>query len=393
MASTERSRAPRAGGSASQRDPFPFLVSSGRAGTTLLRAMLNAHPAMAVPPETFFVTRMLADRDRWEARAGFAAEAFATDILVNERFGRWELPEDLVRETLTGEQPADYPDAIRSLYGLYARIRDKQRYADKTPVYIYEMRELAESFPEARFVHVVRDGRDVAPALVGMDVRPNGLPEAALLWRERVEAGRDAGRELGAERYIELRYEDLAATPEQTLRRLCDFIALDYDAAMLSYPDTASEVVARDGGAERHRGLFMKPTSGLRDWRADLTGDEVELIELLAGDTLEALGYARSTDTGWAAERPSVRALAEDLDRLRRETLDTEAMLRGRARRRRQELEKERKRNRRLRRRLDSGGESAPARETGTTAATADKLRRSMRLRTAARDAMSRLRS
>jgi hypothetical protein len=389
MASVERRREPRPDGEAPP--PFPFMVSSGRAGTTLLRAMLNAHPDMAVPPETFFVARLLPQRDRWEGPGAFDAERFVSDMLVNERFGRWELAEDVVRDGVRARRPRDYPDAVRALYALYAESQGKTRYADKTPVYIYEMPALADAFPEARFVHVIRDGRDVAPALVGMDVRPNGLPEAALLWRERVEAGVEAGRELGPGRYLELRYEELVSEPEAVLRRLCEFVALDYDPAMMRYRETAGEVVARDGGAERHRGLFMEPTAGLRDWRADLTAEEVEIIELLAGETLAALGYDPVADTGWASERPSVRAIALDLDRLRRETLATEAKLRARARRRREELDKERRVTRRLRQRLEEDADGDEAPEQATTPPS-DRSR-SVRLRAAARDAMSRLRS
>jgi hypothetical protein len=384
MASVEPRREPAPEGAA--EPPFPFLVSSGRAGTTLLRAMLNAHPDMAVPPESFFVARLLPERHRWEGADGFDVERFTADILVTERFGRWELPEERVREGLAERRPRDYADAIRALYSLYAETAGKRRFADKTPVYIYEMPALAAAFPEARFVHVIRDGRDVAPALVAMDVRPNGLPEAALLWRERVEAGLAAGRELGPERYMELRYEELVGDPEASLRRLCAFVALDYDPAMLAYRETAGEVVARDGGAERHRGVFMPPTAGLRDWRTDLTSAEVEVIELLAGDTLRALGYELAADTAWAAERPSMRALAEDLDRLRRETLETEAMLRARARRRREELEQERRLTR-LKRRLERGEEDQPP------ATPPSDRGRSLRLRAAARDALSRLRT
>ena len=378
---------------ASGRPPFPFLVSSGRAGTTLLRAMLNAHPEMSVPPETFFVMRLLPDRERWEAADGFDVERFVSDILVNDRFSRWELPENIVREGVTERRPEDYSGAIRSLYALYAARAGKRRYADKTPVYIYEIPELAEAFPEAVFVHVIRDARDVAPALVEMDVRPNGLPEAALLWRERVDAGLTAGRELGPGRYLELRYEDLVAEPEAALRRLCEFIALDYDPAMLRYPETASEVAARDGGAERHRGIFLEPTTGLRDWRRDLSAEDVEVIELLAGDTLAALGYELATDTAWAPERPAVGALALDLERLRVETLATEAKLRARARKRREELEQERRVVRRLRRRLEreDGDDEEP--ESDDAAIPPSERARSVRLRERVRDAMSRLRS
>lgn len=312
---------------------FPFIVGSGRSGTTLTRAMLDSHPEVAVPPETYFVTELLENRGSYETPEGFSKDAFLGDLLVNQWFRRWEVPPERVASEIDEVSITGYADAIRSVYRAFAASRGKRRYADKTPVHIYHLPVLAELLPEARFVHVIRDGRDVAASFLDQDdMRPNGVAEAALLWRERVRVGRSAGAELGPDRYLELRYEELVANPGPTLERLCTMIGLRYDPRMLSYPERATETVARDGGPERHRGVFMAPTPGLRDWRSELSPEAIETFELIAGDLLSELGYERTVDTGWADGQPAVRTLIDELERLRTEDVAREADLRRKLR-------------------------------------------------------------
>lgn len=315
------------------RPPFPFLIGSGRSGSTLVRAMLDSHPEVAVPPETYFVTELLPNAAEWDAPGGFAADKFLDEVLVHQFFVRWGLPAESVREAFAAQPPAGYADAIRLLYGLYADAHGKRRYADKTPVYIYDVLDLAALFPEARFVHLIRDGRDVAASFLDQeDMRPNGIAEAALLWRERVSAGRSAGATLGAGRYAEVRYEDLVRDPEAVLRRVAEFIGIDYHPAMLTYPERARDLVAADGGAQRHRGVFTEPQAGFRDWRTELSAAEVEVFEVVAGDLLEELGYPRGADTRWAGDREVVGLLVGEVERLRQEVVTTEQTLRRRIR-------------------------------------------------------------
>jgi Sulfotransferase family len=319
--------------------PFPFLVGSGRSGTTLTRAMLDSHPDVAVPPETYFITELLPNVPRYEEGGGFALAAFLDDILENQWFRRWELDPDSVREALRSNRPSDYPEAIRAIFRQYASAHGKSRYGDKTPVYVYDMGVVGELFPEARFAHVIRDGRDVAASFLDQqEMRPNGVAEAALLWKERVSAGRSAGAALGPERYIEIRYEDLVRDPESTLRRLCAFIELDYRPAMLSYPERAGELVARDGGPQQHRGIFLEPRTGLRDWRTELSSAEIEAFEVIAGELLAELGYERHSDTDWTGDHPSVGVLVSEVERLRGEVVTVERDLRTRIRALRRKL-------------------------------------------------------
>ena len=95
------------------------------------------------------------------------------------------------------------------------------------------MRMLAEQFPEARFIHLVRDGRDVMLSLRDQPFAPSSFTGVAEYWAGRVERARQAGERLGPGRYRELRYEDLVADPERELGRLCEFVELEYRPEML----------------------------------------------------------------------------------------------------------------------------------------------------------------
>ena len=145
-------------------DVFPFLVGFTRSGTTLLRAMVDSHPQLAVPPESQFVPELARRRGTYERPDGFDIERFTNDLTAHMRFIRWGLPASELRAALTELQPDDYPAAIRCVFAAWARSKGKPRYGDKTPNNLDDLELLAALFPEARFVHIVRDGRDVAVA-------------------------------------------------------------------------------------------------------------------------------------------------------------------------------------------------------------------------------------
>jgi hypothetical protein len=276
---------------------FPFFVGADRSGTTLLRAMFDSHPKLAIPHESRFVVRMAENVPQYETPDGFATTQFLTDLL-RHRGGirRWGLPEEDVRAAVTEARPARYADAMRALYALYARSQAKPRYGDKTPGFVRHMPLLSTLFPEARFVHVIRDGRDVALSLMEVEWGPRTIGDAALFWRRRVRPGREVGRALGSDRYREIRYEDLVEDPQGSLERLCAFIGLPYDAQMLHYFERASALVAPTRWSHRHQRLFLPPTKGLRDWRSQMSKEDVALFEALAGELLRELGYERTLE-------------------------------------------------------------------------------------------------
>ena len=272
--------------------PFPFVVGRGRSGTTLLRAMLDSHPDLAVPDEAPWVVRLARDH----AGAGrLDLDRLMGRLRSDRSFRRWQLPEEDVRQALEGGAPATFPDAVRSLYALYASTRGKTRYGDKTPWAVMHIPLLARLFPEARFVHVIRDGRDVALSYLDAGFGPPTLEAGALEWRRYVSTGRRDGRALGVERYIEVRYEELVRQPEAVLRSLCDFLELPFADAMPRYFERAEEVVGSMSHPKARRNVYRPPTEGLRNWRSSLAPSQQALFQALAGDVLDELGYEPGT--------------------------------------------------------------------------------------------------
>jgi Sulfotransferase family len=293
---------------------FPFIVGSGRSGTTLLRAILDSHPELAIPDEVSFIVRL--SRPHYAARYGWPRR-FRTDqcvelLLANGSLRRWGMPPEEIRSAVLGPPAApatSFAEAVRRLYRRFAERQGKARYGDKTPMHVLYLGRLGRMFPEARFVHLVRDGRDVALSYLDAAWGPATVEEAAVEWRRRVAAGRRAGRRLGPGRYVEVRYEDLAADPEPVVRRLCEFTTLSWDDRLLRHQERADQVIDTTRFPESHQRLRLPPTPGLRDWRNDMDLADVARFEAIAGSQLEAFGYE------------VVTGRAGGLDRLRAERL------------------------------------------------------------------------
>jgi hypothetical protein len=293
------------------RPPFPFVVGARRSGASLVQAVFDSHPLMAVPPECDFVVALAPD-----GRRPFTLRRFLDTLYADERFRRWRLPRAEVELSFTADPPPTYTDAVRRVYSLWAERRGKRRYADKNPDHVLRIPALDALFPEARIIHVIRDGRDVAASCLELGWA-NTIEQAALHWRRHVQQGRVAGRLLPSIRYHELRYEDLVTDPEPTVRRLCQAVEVDFHPAMLDHRRSAAQVARPSPYPQYNRFVDRRLMPGLRDWRRDLPAEAVGRFELLAGSLLEELGYelqgtrlprgvrwqARARQLGWHTRR------------------------------------------------------------------------------------------
>jgi hypothetical protein len=204
------------------------------------------------------------------------------------------LDEDRARAAVQAAAPSDYAGVINALFRAFAQAKGKARWADKTPGNVDHIDLLADLFVDGRFIHVIRDGRDVAVSLSEQSWGPRSSVSGAYTWRRRVEKGRDAGVRLGTNRYMEVRLEDLTADPEGILRSVCAFIGEDFDQAMLTYydgPGVRAAVVPTHRSYMTRRHLLEPPTAGLRDWRADCPSDQQSAVEAICYPLLRTLAY------------------------------------------------------------------------------------------------------
>lgn len=306
-----------------------MVVGCGRSGTTLLTVMLDSHPALAMPAETGgFVLEFCGVPVRSSRPApllpavdaepgaplGSAAVASMLDELERwDRYRLWGLDRRAVHAAVEASAARTRVDVIRAVYRSYAASQGKDRYGDKTPNHVLHMHTLSRLFPEAVFVHLVRDGRSVALALQEMSFGPSTASQAATYWAQRVNMGRNAGRALGPNRYVEVRYEDLISEPERELRRIVACCGLDFEPAMLRYDQAVQRQLRMSPAPQEDRSLTLPLTSGLRDWRTQMPDADVAAFEMLAGRTLRHFGYYTSAPATKRLAHPhaSLRAAGE----------------------------------------------------------------------------------
>src|SRR5215467_16068436 len=259
--------------------PPVIVLGVGRSGTTLLRVMLDRSSELAIPYETFFVPQ-LAHRHGGHPNL----ESFLDDLGRLRTLYDWGIKPDDVRPRL--REGMTTSEAIAAIFETYAERQGKERWGDKTPLYMQQLPLLEGLFQDAIWIHLVRDGRDAALSFLSLPegfsgktwAQPRTAAQFAARWRTEILAARKLGSHVGG-RYLELRYEDLVTEPERELRRVCEHASLEWEAAMLEHAD-----VPEVSKMPEHRNIAQPPTPGLRDWRTQMSRENALEFERVAGD-------------------------------------------------------------------------------------------------------------
>ena len=286
------------------RPPAPFVVGLTRSGTTLLRMMLDAHRELTIPPETHFVPDLIK-----AARNGGRTDAMLAALTDNRTWSDFGIDAEEMRSRLEAVEAGDAAAAVRAFFDAYAARQGKARWGDKTPAYMLAVQRIGRTLPESRFVHLIRDGRDVALSQSARALNEQPPPaEQAARWVKRIGKSRDQAQTLKGARYVEARYEDLVRDPAPTLQRICEFIDLDWDPAVLNYHERAAERLTEMAGELRAEGSHATQAAGYRidnhapttkppdpskldKWKSEMSEQDVAAYEEVAGDLLSELGY------------------------------------------------------------------------------------------------------
>ncbi len=278
-------------------NPFLFIVGCPRSGTTLLQRIVDAHPLIAITPETHWIPSYYKKLIRKSAGAQ-VTRRFIAKLVRYHRFPQLGVGQPELEEMLPSGQPVSYARFVSALFDRYGRKTGRPLVGDKTPGYARSIRLLHALWPQAKFVHMIRDGRDVCLSAVHW-TKPGKLllrcatwkedpvTTAALWWEWHVRLGREDGRLLGQELYYEIRYESLVAQPADACKQLCAFLGVPYRETMLRFHE-------RRPRTDQAEHPWQPIRAGLRDWRSQMPAADTERFEAAAGDLLEELGYARA---------------------------------------------------------------------------------------------------
>jgi hypothetical protein len=294
-----------------------FLISQPRAGSTLLQRMLGMHPDVHTTSEPWLMLPPLfALRE-----TGHAFRATAQQAAYNP-YWAWRGLRDFLEDLPGGESA--YYEGIRRMYEpLYARAASeagKHYFLDKTPRYYFIIPELQRAFPEARFILLFRNPLAVMGSVLRTWVKHRWFwlweYEHDLLTAPQLLV--DGQRVLGAS-CVTVRYEQLVKEPEAQVQRLCAFLGLAYDAAMIRY------------GEEGHPDWSLGDPSGVNTWQrpveeslhrwteqardAQVWRLMQEYLDRLGPDLVEAMGYdAGALERALEAQRPRSLRLTFSLD-------------------------------------------------------------------------------
>jgi len=293
-----------------------FVVGHPRSGTTLLRLILNAHSRIVIPPEAHVVSFLRRCEDKYGPLVNEANRRQAVERLVQKRrMEEWGFESE---EMYTRAMEADPPTpagVFQALMSLWTDKERKPRWGEKTPGTYRYLDDVSAWFPDCQVIHIVRDGRDVAvscltPPFSELYDKGN-VYEVAVRWRHAIHSCRRAQRMLGPERFLQLRYEDLADDPEAVSRTLCDFLGERFEPAMLEYHRDAGKHLARGDKSfhgRTHRGVDK---GRVERWRTDADPEFIAGFEGVARQELLELGYPLSGITPVA--RQQIRILYEKL--------------------------------------------------------------------------------
>ena len=242
-----------------------FLVGCPRSGTTLLQRMLDAHPEVAVAPETFFIRNLWRRRKEFDPDWERGGRARLVDLLAQTP----ELQEmGLDRDAIDEEsRSVDWLSALfTALLRRFARDRGASVVGEKTPNHLLYMRTLERLFPACRFVHIVRDPRAVVDSWSRVPWSNGSVRADAEVWRKYMAAARERPPR-DRDRLVSLRYERLVAEPEAELKRICDFLDIAYDERMLRYHELEADTVNAEREPWKENALAPVSADSVDAWK------------------------------------------------------------------------------------------------------------------------------
>lgn len=319
------------------KNPFLFVLGCQRSGTTLLQHILDSHPQTAIMQEAGWFGTW------YELGIGMTPGGYVTADLIRNLLRTCKnidlgvtAPELL--EMIERGQPYHYRDFVSAIFDRFGAARGKLLAGSKNPDYLRHLPTLHQLWPLAKFVHIIRDGRDVClcaserwkgtigfqgfpfflyetPDRIFDDWKEDPVMTSAIWWEWTVGLGRGFGRWLGSDIYYEMRYEDLVTCPREECIALCEFLGLSFHEAMLRHQENFQPRVG-PGGKILHARVGLPITAGLRNWRTEMTSAELGRFEAAAGPFLDELRYERGVQHTQAKDRDEAARIRQLFDRV-----------------------------------------------------------------------------
>jgi hypothetical protein len=259
-----------------------FVIGYPRSGTSVTCRLLRRYLKVSYGTESQFIIRFLHRLGGYgDLQQDANVRRLLTDISAERFFARskhnwgWEFDRERAFRSL---QARTYSAVLDAIFSQLAAHNDMVRWGDKTPFYNSDLASILGLFPDAQFIHVVRDGRDVALSIPKTGFGPTNACTTAEEWAHALSQIEGFSRTLRPDQFFALRYEDLLEQAPERMAALAAFLGVDdRDGHVMAY-------------VREHIGQEVRADN--RDkWRQALPTREVERFEAVAGGTLTRFGY------------------------------------------------------------------------------------------------------
>ncbi len=223
-----------------------FIIGNPRSGTSLLRLMLTCHKNIIIPPESHFFLWLEQTYCNWNEKEGL--DQFLIDLFASTKFETWKVPYQELKEYLMKMNCKTYSDLIQSIYLFYGLQHNKKNikvWGDKNKLWKEKLNTIPNYFPKGKYIHIVRDGRDVASSFLRLHRRkiqslyapklPHEITEISKRWNDNIIAIETFLGRISNENKLIIKFEDLVLNPKSELLRISEFLNIPYDSEMLNY--------------------------------------------------------------------------------------------------------------------------------------------------------------
>jgi hypothetical protein len=273
-----------------------FIVGCPRSGTTLLQQMLDAHPEVAITPETHFMRLFWKYRDEYgNLKEDTHYQRLLADLVARPEFAEMGLSTPAFLEA-AWQIERRYAALFQLLLQQFAHQRNVAVVGEKTPSHVHYLADMQNFFPSARFVHIVRDPRAVVNSLQSVPWLKGSPSRIARFWRNHVRAARSCPKPVKA-RLFTLYYEQLVREPQRVLQALCDFLQLPFNPAMLTYYQRSENSVNVTREPWKVKAIQPLDQLSIERWRNDLSAAQVAEIEASAYFEMRYRGYQLENST------------------------------------------------------------------------------------------------
>ena len=266
-----------------------IIFGSARSGTSLLSRIVGSHPNIGVPFESHLYNRFYpwlkyyGDLGREKNRARLIQDLLDTDVMA-----LWDVKPEF-EDIVNNLKENTFHGVVDALMNAWLEKCGKQRWGEKTPWHMFYWREIMEGFPDAKFIFIVRDGRDASMSWLKARFGPKHIYPAALRWKKFHEEYERFKQAVNPDNLYELKYEDLLDRPEEIAKDICALIGEEYSDKMLAFYQSPVSYKTDKGNDTNLTKPLM--TSNKDKWKQALTQDEKRLFEAVASEELVRYGY------------------------------------------------------------------------------------------------------